>query len=151
MARNPARGRRSWLIIMFGTKPNRYGRLLILFFMVIAVQAVVCLEVFRNAAKQIQLLDTPRPDAAVEIMRELTNLGWFFALTIIALCAVCMFLIYHITVNMMGAKMAILQYIDILKTGNYEPFRKLRGDDEFKDVLSSLEDLALRLKTHHNK
>lgn len=138
--------RRNWFTILFGTKPNRWGRLLILFFVVIAVQAVICLEVFRNTIKQIDLLDSPRPDAAVEVMHSLNNLGWFFALTIVALCAVCMYLIYHITVNVLGAKLAILQYVELLKQGKYEPFRPLRGDDEFKDLLMSLEDLGSQLK-----
>jgi signal transduction histidine kinase len=144
-------GRRSWFSLLFGTKPNRFGRLLILFFIVVAAQAMVCLQIFHNTIKQIQLLDTPKPDAAVDIMVQLTDLGWFFALTIVALCVVCMYLIYHITVNVMGAKLAILKYIEQLKSGNYESFRSLRGDDEFKDVLSSLEDLAARLKRETKK
>jgi hypothetical protein len=138
--------RRNWFTILFGTRPNRWGRLLILFFVVIAVQALICLEVFRSSINQIDLLDSPRPDAAMEIMHNLNSLGWFFVVTIVALCAVCMYLIFHITVNVLGAKAAILKYVEQLKMGNYERFRSLRGDDEFKDLLMSLEDLAMQLK-----
>jgi signal transduction histidine kinase len=82
----------------------------------------------------------------MEIMHNLNSLGWFFVVTIVALCAVCMYLIFHITVNVLGAKAAILKYVEQLKMGNYERFRSLRGDDEFKDLLMSLEDLAMQLK-----
>jgi hypothetical protein len=140
--------RRNWFFILFGSKPNRFGRLLILFFLVIAVQATICFEVFREAIHQIQLLDIPNPEAALDLIRELSNLGWFFAVTIVSLCFVCMYLVYHITVNVSGAKIAVLRYIEELKMGRYEPFRPLRGDDEFKDVIASLEELALRLKTN---
>jgi len=143
--------RRNWFTILFGTRPNRWGRLLILFFIVIAVQALICLDVFHNTIKQIDLLDSPRPDAAVEIMHNLNNLGWFFVVTIVALCAVCMYLIYHITVNVLGAKMAILAYVDQLKQGNYDKFRALRGDDDFKDLLMSLEDLGAQLKERQKR
>ncbi|MGZ3723648.1 MAG: hypothetical protein ACXVA9_11985 [Bdellovibrionales bacterium] len=138
-------GRRSWFSILFGSKPNRFGRILILCFLVVAVQAVICLEVFRHAIQQIQMLDTPHPDAAVAVMQQLTTLGWFFAITIVALCAVCMFLIRFITVNMMGAKQAILNYLEQLKSGNLTPFRPLRPEDEFKDVLASLEEFAQKV------
>ena len=50
-------------------------------------------------------------------MHNLSNLGLFFVVTIVALCAVCMYLIYHITVNVHGAKAALLQYVEIAQRG----------------------------------
>ena len=138
--------RRSFFTILFGKNPSRWGRVLILFFLVVALQGLICFYIFRAATARIPLLETPHPELADEIVTTIFSLGWFFAVTIVGLSAVCMFLVHHVTVHVLGAKTAILRYIEQLKGGRYEPSRSLRADDELKDILISLEELAIKLK-----
>jgi hypothetical protein len=45
-----------------------------------------------------------------------------------------------------GPQVALLRFIDQLKSGNYESYRRLRRDDQLKEIWQGLQDLAEELR-----
>lgn len=82
-----------------------------------------------------------------ELMFEIVPISMFGFLAFIIFSFVFALIISH---RIAGPVVAINAYIEQLKAGNYEYNRHLRPNDELKEIMNGLHELAAVLKQHNN-
>lgn len=90
------------------------------------------------------------PAVAEHLVHELRSVGFLFLSVIILLCLLGIYFIFFLSVRIYGPQVALLRFIEQLKAGDYSPYRKLRKDDQLKEIWQGLQELAAVLKRRNH-
>jgi len=133
------------------TAQRFWGRVALLGLFAVPGMCIFAANLLLEVISQIETIQSYDADLSQRIIYELRSVGFLFFSIVILLCLVCIYLIFFVSIRVYGPQVALLRFINQLKAGNYEPFRKLRKDDELKEIWQALQDLAAQLRSNGQK
>ena len=134
--------RRSVLQTLNGAGRQFWGRVIVAGLFVLPLVAAYAGHLLYTIMTEIAGLKLEELATAQHIVSELRSVGFLFLSVIILLCLLSIFFVFFLSVRVYGPQVALLRFIDQLKSGNYQPYRKLRKDDQLKEIWQGLQELA---------
>lgn len=134
--------RRSLLQTLNGAGRQFWGRLIVAALFVLPLVAAYAGHLLYSVMQHVTELKVEDAAAAQMVVHELRSVGFLFLSVIILLCLLSIFFVFFLSVRVYGPQVALLRFIDQLKAGNYQPYRKLRKDDQLKELWQGLQELA---------
>lgn len=122
-----------------------WGRLIIGGLFVLPIVAGYATSLLYTVMQQIGALELKDPATAELLVHELRSVGFLFLSVIILLCFLSIFFVFFLSVRIYGPQVALLRFIEQLKAGNYQPYRRLRKEDQLKEIWQGLQELAENL------
>lgn len=141
--------RRSLLQAMSLNNRQVWVRAIVCALFILPVVAVFAGHLLYQVMEELQALKTDDTAAVAQVVHELRSVGFLFMGIIVLLCLLGIYSLFFVTVQVFGPQVALLRFIDQMKTGNYEPFRALRKNDQLKDIWLGLQELAATLKKRY--
>jgi len=134
--------RRTLLQTVNGAGRQFWGRVIVGGLFVLPVVAAYAGSLLYTIMQQIAELKIADPATSEMLIHELRSVGFLFLSVIILLCLLSIFFVFFLAVRVYGPQVALLRFIDQLKAGNYEPYRRLRKEDQLKEIWQGLQELA---------
>jgi hypothetical protein len=125
------------------------GRMVVVVLFVLPVIAIFATDMLLDVMKQLAQLNAEDAQVVTQIVYELRSIGFLFLSVIIMLCMLSFYFVFFLAVRVYGPQIALIRFIDQLKSGNYERFRNLRRDDQLKETWQALQELADSLREKH--
>lgn len=122
-----------------------WGKLVILGLFFLPVVAAFSARMLWEVMAEISHLHFDDPAMAAHLIGELRSVGFLFLSVIILLCLLSIYFVFFLSVRVYGPQVALLRFIEQIKSGNYAPYRRLRKDDQLKEIWQGLQDLAAEL------
>lgn len=107
--------------------------------------AIYATNLLMAAIHNLVELNAQSIDKVQPVVTDLTTVAFLFIAIILLLCLIAIYFVFFLSVRVFGPQVALLNFIDQLKAGDYRPYRKLRKDDELQEIWQALQDLALKL------
>lgn len=123
-----------------------WGRIVVVILFLLPVVAAFTTNMLWGVMTEISHLKFEDMNAASQIVYELRSIGFLFLSVILMLCLLAIYFVFFLTVRVYGPQVALLRFIDQLKSGNYAPYRNLRRDDQLKEIWQALQELAGELQ-----
>ena len=144
----PSKFERSfWNTISLASPGKRvWGRLVVAVLFTLPFVAYFASSMLMNVINTINMLKLEDPTIAPTLTYQLRSIGFLFLGVIIMLCLLGIYFVFFVSVRVYGPQTALVRFIEQLKSGNYQPFRELRKDDQLKDIWQGLQDLAETLR-----
>lgn len=128
-----------------------WGRLVVVCLFFLPVVAAFSAQLLWQIMAEISHLHFDDPAMAAHLVGELRSIGFLFLSVIILLCLLSIYFVFFLAVRIFGPQVALLRFIDQIKAGDYTPFRKLRKEDQLKEIWQALQDLASELKRQRSE
>jgi hypothetical protein len=143
----PPKRRSYWQMLnLSGRNRAFWGKLIILGLFLMPIVAGFACQMLWQVMSEISHLHFDDPTMADHLVGELRSVGFLFLSVIILLCLLSVYFVFFLSVRVFGPQVALLRFIEQIKSGNYTPYRKLRKEDQLKEIWQGLQDLAAELK-----
>lgn len=127
-----------------------WGRLLVAMLFVVPGTCAYAGYLMFDVIDRLNALSVPA-EVALSLTYELRAIGFLFFSSVLMLCLVSIYMIFFISVRVFGPQVAIIRFINQMKAGNFAPYRKLRKDDQLKEIWEALQGLAEHLRANGPK
>lgn len=126
-----------------------WGRVIVVILFLLPVVAIFAGHLLYSVMEEVAALKVEDPNLTANIIHELRSVGFLFLSVIILLSLLGVYFLFFLSVRVYGPQVALLRFIEQLKSGNYSPYRTLRRDDQLKEIWQGLQDLASSLHRKH--
>lgn len=121
-------------------------RLMALSFVFMTAVLFYLLHVIREITEKVSFVAMNDEIAAEHIYTSVNHLLLMVTLSFVVYFLFTVLFVLFIEQKVGGPTVAILEYIEQLKKGNFEYNRNLRSGDELESIMSSLKELQTQLK-----
>ncbi|NJL25251.1 MAG: hypothetical protein HC902_08770 [Calothrix sp. SM1_5_4] len=143
--------RRSYWHSITTTGPGKQwaGRLILISLFLLPLMAFLAIKLLFDSVDMVTSMTDS--EGATLLIHQLRTVGFLFLSVILMLCLLAAYFLFFISVRIFGPQVAVLRFIEQLRSGNYEAFRPLRKDDELKEIMDALQKLAADLRERQGR
>jgi len=151
MTTTPDDNDRRSLVTSLSTSAGRrfWTQVVVVILVLLPIVAYFATHFMFDIMGQIEKIPFQNPEDGARLVQQLRAAGFLFLSVIIMLCMLSIYFVFFLAVRVFGPQVALVRFIEQLKSGDYSEYRNLRREDQLREIWQALQELAATLRERY--